>query len=377
MHPVSNRFLQAIRTSHVRQTSATHRDPSTGTETKLDITDGSVTVDATAAIRRSLSLTVPAAQATWDALTAPGGEITVTQRIRYVDGQTETVPLGVFIVDADSIGYGTDGTIALTCPDRWLKVQRNRFGLARSSVAGNTVWQEIRRLVEGCWGGAFPFPGWAQLDQSATSRVGPVLWDDGDREKAVNDLATSAGLEVFFAPDGRAVLRKIPTLTTASVPVWTVDASQQGVLVDASRTSSMERTRNAVIVSSSAADAPLFPPQEVRLSTAGDPLRAGGPLGYVPDYWSSPVLKTAAAAQQAGRALLAQKVGVARQLSLEAVSNPALDASDVIEVVLPRIDRTTTRPVEKHIIDSVSVPFSPGGTQAISTRSTRPDTDTA
>lgn len=374
MWPVSDRFLNALRVSHGITTIATHTNLITGEQTSLPVLDGEVTVDATASIRRTLSLTVPPQQALWDALDTPGGEITVTQAVRFVDRTTETVPLGVFIVDQDQIGYGPSDSIQLTCPDRWLKVQRNRFGLSRSSVPSNTASQEIQRLVEACWGGSYPFPGWSTLRMGATTKVGSLLWDDGDRESAVNDIATANSYEVFFDAQGLAVLRPVPVLSNTSLPVWAVDAAAAGVLIGADRSRDMSRTRNAVIVTTSATDV-TFLPQEVKNTTVGDPLNVTGPLGYVPYEYSSPTLRNSAQARAAGKTMLSKQLGVAKQLTLQAVGNPALDAEDVISVLLPPIDAYSPRPTELHIIDSVTIPLRPDGTQQITGRSTRPDTD--
>lgn len=377
MYAVSARYLQAARTAHTIIPSAIHRDPFTGTTTTLEVIDGAVTDDSGSAIRRSLSLTVPNTQANWDALAAPGGEITVTKSTRYIDRMTETVPLGVFVVDQDAIGYAPGDTITLTCPDRWLLVQRNRFGagLTRSAVPGNAVWVEIQRLTEGAWpNAAFPFPGWASYDTSVTAKVGPLIYTE-DREKAVRaDLAAAHSLEVFFDPTGKCVLRKVPILTTNSVPVWTVDAGEGGVQISASRTRDLSAVRNAWVVSSSASDLHLAP-VEVDNTNPADPLSIYGPLGFVRGYFDSPVLRTSAALTAAGKTLLRKSLGIAQQISLEASPNDALASEDVIRVVLPQIDRTTIRPTELHMIDSVTIPLTPAGTQTIQTRSTRPPSD--
>lgn len=371
MQTVSARFLEAARTSHTVTVSAVHTDLITGKQTPLQVVDGTVTVDVTAANRRMLNLTVPPQQATWDTLSVPGGEITVTKTVRYIDGSTETVPLGVFVVDQDAIGYAPGDTITLTCPDRSIKVQRGRFGLARSSVASNAAWQEIQRLVEAVWPGTtYPFPGWAQLDETATTKVGPIVWTDGDRWKAITDLCKANSLEFFFDAQGKAVLRPVPILTTNSVPVWTVDAQNGGVLIGASRTRDLSQTHNAVIVTSSATNV-VVTPQEDANTTAGDPLSTTGPLGYVPVYYSSPAIQNTAQAMAAAKTILRRELGVAQQISLEASPNDALDAEDVIKVILPQTDLATSRPVELHILDSVTIPLTAAGSQTMQTRSTR------
>lgn len=369
-------FLTALRYPHVRQAKATHRNRVTGTVTDLPVLDGEVTVDATSRIRRTLSLTVPPQAALWDALDTPGGEIGVTQTIRFTNHQHITVPLGTFIVDQARLGYGPGDSITMECPDRWLKVQRNKFGLERASVASNAAWVEVRRLVEDCWSDAYPFPGWVQLDQTATAKVGALLWDDGDREAAVLSITDANGLEVFFDATGQAVLRKVPTLTDRSASVWTVNAGQNGVMLAADRTRDRSEVRNAVIVTTSATDV-TFNPVEVKNSTIGDPLNVTGPLGYVPDYYSSPLIRNSQQARTAGLARLSVTLGTAKQLEMDASGNPALDARDVLRVNLPRTDLREARQSELHIIDSVTHPLLPDGTQHISTRSTRPSTDGA
>jgi hypothetical protein len=200
----------------------------------MPIEDGSIIDDSNSNVRRVLNITLPAIQGLYDALAAPGGEITISTTKRYVDGQTETIPAGVFVVDADQMGYNPSGQITLTCPDRWLRVQRNRFGITgRTSVASNTIHAEIQRLVEGAWSSGFP--GWAQLDTSVTAKVGHLVWDDGDREAAILDMARAHSLEVFFNRQGLAVLRPVPLLSTTSPFVWQVDAGDTGVLIDANR----------------------------------------------------------------------------------------------------------------------------------------------
>lgn len=376
MHDVSTDYLKAIRNPHAKINRVTHLDLVTAVTTVLDVLDGTVTEDVGANNRWTLSLSLPPVQATFDTLDTPGGEITVRQSVRFPNGRTESVPLGVFIVDLDTLGYAPDDTITVTGYDRSLKVQRNRLAPdQRASVASNAAWQEIQRLVEGAWPGSdFPFPGWAQLDTTATTKVGPLVYDDGDRWGPVAQFCTDNSLEMFFDDVGMGVLRPIPVLDDTSTPVWTVDAGDQGVMLAGDRTRDMSQTRNAIIVTTSATDV-TFPPQVVANTTSGDPLNTTGPLGYVPYEYTSASLRNSSQARAAGRTILAQQLGVAKTLTLEAVGNSALRARDVILAKFPRIDRNTERPSELHILDTVAHPLPPSGTQSIATRGTRPDSD--
>lgn len=380
MYPVSVTFLQALRTAHsIRYSTATFRNPITGISTDLPFEAGStVTVDVTAASRRVLQLTCPPLQSVQDVVSAPGGEITVQQTLRFIDGSTESVPLGVFCVDQEGVSYNPGGQLTVTAPDRSLRVQRNRFGLSRSSVASNMTWQEIKRLIEGAWpNSAYPFPGWAAGSPAtgATVKVGSLIWADGDRWAAVTQMLTANSLDFYFDAAGKAVLKPLPVLTTSSPSVWSVDASASGVMLDATRQVDLSRTRNAVIVSSSASDIILTPVEAKNVhDPTVDPLSTLGPLGYVPAYYASPLIRTTAQATAAAKTILQKQLSTWSQVSWTAVPNPALEGWDVLDVIYPTGD-SGARPVDHQMLESTVIPLTPEGTQTGTLRSTRPTAD--
>lgn len=374
MYPVSAQFLNAVRHPHTLWTNCTHFDPVTSVTTVLSVLDGTITDDATSQTRRSLRMTMPPQAATWEALDTVGGEITVTQTMRYVDGATEDVPMGVFVVDVDDLGYGPGDTLTITtAPDRMGKVLKNTLPPSqRASMPGNAAWQEVKRLVEGAWSTGYPFPGWSSIDETATTPVGALLWADGNRGTAIQDICTANAIEVLFDRNGLGVIRKVPVFTNTSTPAYQVVAGVGGVVLAADRSRDRTAVRNAIIVSTTATDV-TFPPVEVKNTTTGDPLSVTGPLGYMAEDYSLSTLRNSAQAQAAGRVELSRLLGVAKQLSLTAVGNPALDSYDVVSVVLPKTDANIARPSELHVLDVVSHPLAPSGTQALTTRATVAD----
>jgi hypothetical protein len=273
------------------------------------------------------------------------------------------------------IGYTPAGQLTVTAPDRSIRIVRNRFALSRSSVASNTASQEIKRLVEGAWpNSAYPFPGWAAGSpvMTATTKVGSLIWTDGDRAKAISQLATDNSLDVYFNAQGLAVVQPLPVLTPNSAAVWTVDASASGVMIDATRQTDLSSVHNAVIVSSSASDI-ILTPVEVKNTNSPvvDPLSTLGPLGYNPAYYDSPTIRTTAQALAAGTTLLAKHLSSAQQVSWTAVPNPALDGWDVLDVVYPPGDKGTPRPVDHQMLESTVIPLTPDATQTGTLRSTR------
>jgi hypothetical protein len=343
----------------------------TGEVAELTIEDGSVVDDSTAAIRRTLTLTLPPTEAFWQLLDTVGGEITVTKTMVYPT-TSETIPIGVFIVDQDQIGYSPGDTLQLTCPDRWLRVSRAYLSPAdAASKPSNMAWQEIKRLVEGAWPSG-KFPGWSQLDTSATTKVGSLVYDD--RPSGIAQLATDNALDVFFDRNGLCVLRRTPTLSTSSIPVWAFDAGASGVLIEADRTRDRSTVKNQIVVTTSATDITMSP-VTVQNTTAGDPLSVFGPLGIVSEDYSSPTIRNTTQARAAGLVELSKTLGSAQQLNLESVPNFALDSLDVVQALLPQTDMSLPRAIELHILDSVTTPLVPSGTQQSATRATRPITD--
>ncbi len=368
MHTVSSAFLDALRHPHAAVSVVEAWRGGKRVASNLPVEGGEVTVDAGSKVRRSLSVTLAAEPGLWDKLSPVGTELAVHRGIRFPNGQVELIPLGVFVIDVQKMGYAPNGRLALTAPDRWVRVQRARFERPSASVRGARTRDEMSRLV----GAAVPGVPRTATATSRT-RLPPVVWER-DRDKAVEDMGRSIGAEALFDGHGHAVIRDVSTLAQPSK--WLVDASATGVLLGADRERNRQRTYNVVVVSSERTDGrPPFPPQVVADTDRKSPTYVGGPFGRVPYFYTSPLLTTAEQAQAAGRSILDRVRGLAAQLTLESVVNPSLDAGDVLDVLLPPERRGLARPVERHIIDRLTVPLTPDGSQTILTRSSRPDDD--
>lgn len=371
MWPVSQLYLDSIGTWRSVTCNAVHFDAFTGRTTVLPIKDGTVTVDTAAACRRTLSLSVPPLPAYVDALEAPGGEITITQTVRYINRATETIPLGVFVVDEDSGGYDRRGDLSITGRDRMVIVQRNQFGATgAASIPTSPAHAEIRRLIEGAWpNAAYPFPGWAQRDTTAITPVGSLLWADGDRDAAWRKIAETNSVQAFFQADGRAVLRKIPVPKPTSIPVWTVRPGQGGAMLGAERARDRSQLFNAVVVDSTAPG--LYLPGAVAANTdPTDPYSTKGKLGFQPRRVSSPTYYNVGQMNLAAMVKLSKLLGRASTLSLETAPNGALEGDDVLGIRLPGSDPAA--PPELRVVTSFTVPLTPKGRQQIQLRSILP-----
>lgn len=357
MYAVSNKFLRSIRSGGVLDIYCTAWQGTTFLG-ELPIVTGKVTVDGTkVAVRRTLDVTTTVDR--WNLLDSYSVELRPYRGFRYSDGTSERVPLGVFRVDVRKMVYGPNGTLTLTCPDRFSTVAGAQFETPETT-SGLAV-AEISRLMRG----AFTIP--PTVITSATSRVDCTdSLFDRDRGKAVADLCDTAAAEAYFNVDGNVVIRNLPLLTRDTV--WTVDVGGRGVLVGGSKERSRQKVYSVVIVTAADVDgfAP-FDPVTVEDTDPTSPTYVGGNFGRVPYFYAAPEVADEVQARAAGLGFLEAQRGRGAKLLLEAVVNPALEAGDSISVVFD--DGTS----EVHILDGFTIPLSTDGTQTITTRSTEPD----
>ena len=167
----------------------------------------------------------------------------------------------------------------------------------------------------------------------------------GDRAAALAALEQGYGAETYFDANGDFVFAAKPG--DAGAVVWTVDAREGGVMVNAAE--SLDRTGiyNGVLVQGQpAADQPPIS----ALATFTDPaspIRWGGPFGKVLLIADSSSVVDAAQAAATAQSLLRLRLKQTRSLELTAAPNPALEAGDTIGVVFP--DGRD----EHHLIDAV------------------------
>lgn len=390
---ISAQFLPALRGSHTaygymeawRNGARVAMDDGTTSLPILESGSNQVAVDAsTPGVRRTLSGTLAPAPGLFELLAPTGTELRAFVSLRYPTGAVETVPQGRFDVDSQKVGYGTGGTLTLTAPDRWVRIQNARFLAPRASTPGATARAQIAALLLE----ALP-AGTSVTDIATSTATVPAQTWDRDRDQAIQDLATAASLDVYFDRNGNPVIRDAPVLNPTA-PAWTVDAGANGVLLDASRERNRQKVYNLVVVNGSQVNgvAP-FPTQYVwdanptSATFAGSGSGSGptppspstaGPFGQRPYFYTSPLLANAAQAQAAGATILSRVVAMAAQLSLTSAHNPALDDGDTITVILPAGRRGLAQPIESHLVTGMTVPLVPSlNAMPITTRSTRPD----
>jgi hypothetical protein len=125
---------------------------------------------------------------------------------------------------------------------------------------------------------------------------------------------------------------------------------------------STERLYNAVAAQSSAAN----------VTVSAVAFLDTGPFAWSstfqrPRFYSSPLLTTFDQCYKAALSILARSVAFSRQVSPQAIPNPALDVGDIVTVTLPA-DYNGRVLSEKRVLSRITFPLDPAGEMALDTR---------
>lgn len=258
------------------------------------------------------------------------------------------------------------GYVAVEAVDPMWQVNREPFESLRPAPVGARIVDTILAfLLE-----VFPE---ATLDDQIGSAAaipdGVTGWnaEAGSRGKAIDELAAALGGEVFALPTAvwpRAefVLRRVPSLYD---PVaWELPDGEASVLVADKLVQSGAAVVNRWIVQVERADGPSLA-VPVTDDNPASPTRYGGPMGRCTDFYSNQQIETEEQGLAAGLAKLARSIGIARPRTVKVISNPALEAGDVMRIGVDG------EPPLNYIADDFDVPlqYDPPD-MSIATRST-------
>jgi hypothetical protein len=360
MYSTSAAFAAAVRGSHTVAIQVDAYSSGTLIASNIQVESGSVTVSAASGVRRQLSLTVSDVSVSpfgSSPISPYGVELHVSRGITLLNGTTELIPLGVFRVE--SMTSPRQGEVVIVAPDRSAKIIDAKFLIPTMSNTGLGLAAQISALVTDVYPSGVSV---TNVDVPATS-VPWLLWDQ-ERWDAIQKLATAVGAVVFFDVAGNVVLRLAPTISDAVA--WYVNSGAQGVMIDASREITRAETYNVVVAVGERSDG-VVPARAV--SQDNDTTSAtyvGGPFGYVPFFFSSPLITTSGGATTVADALLARKRSLGRECTLSCVPNPALDVGDVIGVRFP------DGSLERHVVDQLTIPLDATSPMQITTRTPAP-----
>lgn len=369
MLPVSDAFLAAVRSSHeavsrvrVITPGATGADPA-GVDLRVE--SGTVTLDGEADVRGTLDLSVldawPDTASTAD-LVPYGTELAVSRGVVFGNGDIQRAPLGIYRVTSVEQSDAPGGPLRVTASDRMAGLIDAQLLAPRQFLAAATYGTVISTLVTE----VYPSAVIEWDDATNVVAIGRTTVVELDRYAFLKDLVKALGKVFYYDYRGVLVIRDPPDPTVA---VWDVDAGANGVLVSVSRSRSRDGVRNAVVATGEALDDAPPPRASVTDSDPSSVTYWDGPFGKVPEFFSSPLIFTAAQATKAATTRLRQTSGLPFSVDFTAVPNPALEPGDVVDLVYPPVlGRSPTVQRETHSLDRLVISLAPAGALGASTR---------
>jgi hypothetical protein len=268
----------------------------------------------------------------------------------------ELVPLGTLVVvDVDLSKWPL---VQVECRDRMWHLSQLRLVQAYSAASGTETMDAVKSLIAS----RYPANRLALNLPTTTFTTGDQVWDrEADPAEAVHDLAASAGYALYCDPMGTFVATPETDVDTADVAASYVEGAGSMMLMP-SRKLSADGVVNAVLATSSAPDLAVPVSGYAQDDDPSSPTYAGA-IGVIPDFWSSPLLQTAAQATLAAQTRLRNVVGLSDATAVAALVDPGLEAGDVIQVT------STSRGIDTRlIVDSFSVPLRASESQTLTCR---------
>lgn len=321
----------------------------------IPIEAGQVRVTGRSQVRRRATLTVP--ESYWTDILSPFGvEVRIWRTITTGTHTHPLVPLFTGRVEKRA-RIRRAGTVVVECWDRFAAINDDAFETPRP-VARMPITGAITTLIKET------YPTATVTDTTGATAIIPagLTWDagDGSRGEAIDKMALAIGAEVVATPEGGFWIRPYPRLTDAAS--WWVSTGPGGVVVSDVVEESRTAVPNRWVVTGNQAGAAASVRAVVTDTTS--PLRYNGPYGRVVRFHSDPMITDGSQAITAGQAMLARTQGLARQRTVGVITNPALEAGDVVAV-------TTEDGVEVHIADDFAIPLpADPATMTVATRST-------
>lgn len=203
---------------------------------------GSVSATLTSRVSRQCRVTFTESLYPFDPgdLLAPyGNQIRATRGVLYADGTFQAWT--VFVGRIQETTLTENGTCTVQAADFSADVIENLFLAPTPSQAGNSVGNEVRRLISD----ALPTARFAAFDPFPTL-VQPLTWQL-DRGQALDELAQSVGAFWYALADGQFVLRRY-AWTVPQTPVVTYSDGDGGSVTASSATRSRDTVRNSLTV---------------------------------------------------------------------------------------------------------------------------------
>ncbi|HEY9417641.1 MAG TPA: polysaccharide lyase family 7 protein [Pseudonocardia sp.] len=294
-----------------------------------------------------------------------------TPRIRQIDIDVDTddstieyIPLGVFDFEDADISDGSDGTqISLTGLDLSGKIA----GYAWESIFTQPKDKNLGDVLKAVISNRYPA---ATFNFASTEATAPATLTFGARDENnpwqdCLDIAEKCGMELFVDPFGVFTMQPEPDPEVGE-PVWTFTDRAQAVMTRLRRRLTKSQTKNYIVVTGESSGNTI-PARGVAFDD--DPTSASyvlGRLGKRVLRITSKLIGDDNAAIVMARAQLLRRKNLTETVSIEAITNAAIQESDII-----RVDRSASKLYGNFLTDRMSIPFDVESNMTIEARRQR------
>lgn len=372
----SPRFVAAITGSHQVYQYVNVVSP-TGQTVQLHVTAGAVNVDRSAQYKRSSTLTAIDPTGTLvpsdvnGILTPFGTEVMPYKGVKYPDGTTEVMPLGVFRIAKSTINEDASDnstyrgiSAVLELYDRSRAVARNKFTSTYAVAKGTNIVTAIKGII----GRTFPEITYDAIDTQLTLPAPQVYSAGSDPWFAALNLANLVGCDLFFNVFGNVSIVPWPDITLSTVPDWSYVEGPGCAMTDLAKIFSDDPGYNGVILTCATPAHATAPIQAQAWDMVpSSPTYRYGPYGQVPNNVSNTAITDQATANAYANALLNSYLGQAESLQLTGWANPALEVGNIV-----RVKRGPMKVDNFYTVDSFNVPFAHTDAQNVVVRRNRP-----
>lgn len=361
MRPASTALKQAVRADHQIAVEVDVLSNGYVIAAALPVSDGSVTLDRTAAVRGRVDLTIPdmVPSTAKSLLAVYGNELAVWRGVKYGDGTKEMIRLGIFRIDtADSTEPGR--AVRITGQDRSATVSDARLEAPYVQAAGVNYATAVQNLIA-AGGGFFGF----QLSIPTFTTPAVVVQEQADRWATAQSWVQAYGHEIYFNGDGVCVSFSEPSLL--GIPVYSIDEGPGGVLVDVSTGWDRVGIYNRVIAVGSNPSASAIYRGVATDNDPSSPTFYGGGFGRVPTFYDSPLISSDAMAQSSADSVLRRVLGQTQAVRFDSVVLPFLEPGDLINVTRASLPINA----DAHLIETLTIPLTAGGVMSGTTRTRR------
>jgi hypothetical protein len=385
LHGLSDAFLTAVAGSYEYDREILLKSPAglTLKDITADVTGGSVQVDETREIRRTLSLTMAATSdlipsAPGDLLhPATGNELWVSRGVKYADGSTEMAPLGVFRTSKPATADGAALTFSMAGNDRAAVVASQGWQAPYQVQTGSNPGAAIQTALDFKLHhiyGELDYSGIAVTSFSFPAATwGATSGQSNDPMSDFQSFAAAAGCELFFDVNGNPIFRPIVNAALVKTPNDAVHFVEgpECVMTDAQRTLDETNAYNGVKLTCNgpgAAGPFIITVWDV---DPHSPTYYLGPWGQKPYQMTTTLIPAGAddlaTAQGKATYMASQQLqlilGAIDNLSVSCSPNPALQEGDVLRVV-----RGRQKIGANYTISGMTIPLDAQGKQSITFR---------